>query len=375
MGPKGAVEIIFRKDLGDPQKIAARTEEYRQKFANPFVAGQPRLHRRRDHAARDAPAHLPVARDAAREAAREPVAQARQHSAVAKAEARRAKGAAQTAPLPAPRLRHTMFKKILIANRGEIACRVIRTARRMGIRTVAVYSEADRDALHVTRADEAVPIGPPPSAQSYLRHRRDHRRRARRPAPRRCIRATASCPRTRRSPTRWRRPASSSSARSVEAIAGMGDKIASKKLAATARVNTIPGYTDVIRDADAGGRDRAEDRLSGDDQGARRRRRQGPAGRAHRRRGPRGVRELPATRRKAAFGDDRVFIEKFIEEPRHIEIQVLGDAHGNVRLPLGARVLDPAPPPEGDRGGALAVPRRARRATRWASRPSRSPRR
>ena len=89
-----------------------------------------------------------------------------------------------------------MFKKILIANRGEIACRVIETAKRMGIKTVAVYSDADTDALHVPMADEAVRIGPPPSAESYLRHRQDRRGLPGRPAPRRCIPAMAFCPRS-----------------------------------------------------------------------------------------------------------------------------------------------------------------------------------
>ncbi len=131
-----------RRSQGHRRTYRGVSGEVRQ----PVQRWQPRFHRRCDHAARDTQADLPVARDAARQGAREPVAQARQHSAVT-----------------------AMFKKILIANRGEIACRVIRTARRMGIATVAVYSEADRDSRHVELADEAVLIGPPPSRESYLR--------------------------------------------------------------------------------------------------------------------------------------------------------------------------------------------------------------
>ena len=134
-----------------------------------------------------------------------------------------------------------MFKKILIANRGEIACRIIKTARKMGIKTVAVYSDADRDALHVEMADEAVHIGPPPAAQSYLlidkiveACKRDRRRggasRLRLP-----VRARGVPDRARR------RPASSSSAPTPSAIAAMGDKIESKKAAAKAKVSTVPG--------------------------------------------------------------------------------------------------------------------------------------
>ena len=220
-----------------------------------------------------------------------------------------------------------MFTKILIANRGEIACRVIRTARRMGIKTVAVYSEADRDARHVELADEAVCIGPPPSRESYLRADR-------------IIEACKATGAQAVHPGYGFLSENEAFSRDLEAagivfigpkhasIAAMGDKIASKKLAAQARVNTIPGYTDVIADADqavkiakdvgypvmikasAGGGGKGL-RVAHNDKEARE--------------------GFAACRAEAAasFGDDRIFIEKFIEEPRHIEIQVLGDAHGN----------------------------------------------
>ena len=136
-----------------------------------------------------------------------------------------------------------MFKKILIANRGEIACRVIKTARRMGIKTVAVYSDADRDALHVEMADEAVHIGPAPAAQSYLRDRQDRRRLPSRPAPRRCIPATASSPSARPSPRRCAEAGIVFIGPNAGAIAAMGDKIESKKLAAAAKVSTVPGFS------------------------------------------------------------------------------------------------------------------------------------
>ena len=221
-----------------------------------------------------------------------------------------------------------MFRKILIANRGEIACRVIRTARRMGIQTVAVYSDADKDALHVARADEAVPIGPPPPAQSYLA----------------IDRIVEACRQTGAEAVhpgygflaeneRFAKALASAGivfiGPNVEAIGGMGDKIASKKLAEKAGVNTIPGFTDVIRDADhavavarkvgypvmikasAGGGGKGL-RIASSDAEARD-----------------GFVSCQNEAR-SAFGDDRVFIEKFIEQPRHIEVQVLGDAHGNV---------------------------------------------
>ena len=220
-----------------------------------------------------------------------------------------------------------MFKKILIANRGEIACRVIRTARRMGIKTVAVYSEADKDARHVELADEAVLIGPPPSAQSYLQIERivkackDTGAEAVHPGYGFLSENAAFCAALEKEGIVFIGP-------KVHAIEAMGDKIASKKLAIEAKVNTIPGHNQAVTSpeeaveiarrigypvmikASAGGGGKGL-RVAYDDTQCRE--------------------GLTACRNEAknAFGDDRVFIEKFIEEPRHIEIQVLGDAHGN----------------------------------------------
>ncbi|MSR14239.1 MAG: acetyl-CoA carboxylase biotin carboxylase subunit [Gammaproteobacteria bacterium] len=221
-----------------------------------------------------------------------------------------------------------MFKKILIANRGEIACRVIKSAKRLGIKTVAVYSEADRDARHVEMADEAVLIGPPPSRDSYLS----------------MDAIIAACKRTGAEavhPGYGFLSENAVFAKRIEeegivfigpkhlSIAAMGDKIASKKLANEARVNTIPGWNEAIespeqavtiaRDigypvmikASAGGGGKGL-RVAFDDQ-------QTHEGFASCR-----------NEARTSFGDDRVFIEKFVEQPRHIEIQVLGDAHGNV---------------------------------------------
>jgi propionyl-CoA carboxylase alpha chain len=221
-----------------------------------------------------------------------------------------------------------MFKKILIANRGEIACRVIRTARRMGIKTVAVYSEADKDARHVTLADEAVPIGPPPSAQSYLvidrilEACRQTGAEAVHPGYGFLSENSAFCGALEQVGIAFVGP-------KVHAIESMGDKIASKRIAIAAGVNTIPGFTDVIRDADhavaiareIGYPVMIKASAGGGGKGLRVAR-----GDAEAREGFQSCR----TEAKNAFGDDRVFIEKFIEEPRHIEIQVLGDAHGNV---------------------------------------------
>jgi propionyl-CoA carboxylase alpha chain len=143
--------------------------------------------------------------------------------------------------------RFAMFARILIANRGEIACRIIRTARRMGIKTVAVYSEADRRALHVEMADEAVAIGPAPAAESYLRIERIVE----------ACQATGAeavhpgygfLSENPKFPMPWRRRASCSSARTPQAIRAMGDKIESKKFAAKAKVSTVPGHLGVVED-------------------------------------------------------------------------------------------------------------------------------
>ena len=227
-----------------------------------------------------------------------------------------------------------MFKRILIANRGEIACRIIKTARRMGIATVAVYSEADRDALHVEMADAAVAIGPPPAAKSYLA----------------VDNIVAACKESGAEAVHpgygflSERAAFASALEKAgivfigpnpKAIAAMGDKIESKKAAARAKVSIVPGHLGVIEDdnqaiaiaeqigypvmikASAGG-------------------------------GGKGMRIAFAkaevaenfararSEAKSSFGDDRVFIEKFITDPRHVEIQVLGDKHGHV-IHLGER--------------------------------------
>jgi propionyl-CoA carboxylase alpha chain len=227
-----------------------------------------------------------------------------------------------------------LFKKILIANRGEIACRVIRTAREMGIATVAVYSDADRDALHVKMADEAVHIGPPPSAQSYL-------------AIPRILDAIRETGAEAVHPgygflSENAKFAGALTAAGVAfigppqgAIEAMGDKITSKKIAAAAGVSTVPGHTGLIEDADeaaaiassigypvmikasAGGGGKGM-RVAWNDAEARE-----------------GFR-LSRSEAQSSFGDDRIFIEKFVTQPRHIEIQVLGDQHGNL-IWLGER--------------------------------------
>lgn len=227
-----------------------------------------------------------------------------------------------------------MFKRILIANRGEIACRVIKTARKMGIQTVAVYSEADRDALHVEMADEAVLIGPPASAESYL-------------VIEKIVEACRKTGAEAVHPGYGFLSEREAFPRALEAagivfigpnpgaIAAMGDKIESKKAAAKAKVSTVPGYLGVIED------DKHAVRIS-DEIGYPVMIKASAGG------GGKGMRiahskaevaegfNLAKAEAKASFGDDRVFVEKFIVDPRHIEIQVLGDKHGNV-IHLGER--------------------------------------
>ena len=229
-----------------------------------------------------------------------------------------------------------MFKRILIANRGEIACRIIKTARRMGIATVAVYSEADRDALHVEMADEAVPDRPAGGGRELS----GRSTRSSRPASE--TGAEAVHPGYGFLSEREAFPAALAQAGIVfigpnpKAIAAMGDKIESKKAAAKAKVSTVPGHLGVIADEKQAVKIADEIGYPGDDQGLGRRRRQGHAHRAFAR--PRSRKGFARARSeaKSSFGDDRVFIEKFIVDPRHIEIQVLGDKHGNV-IHLGER--------------------------------------
>ncbi|HZT25409.1 MAG TPA: acetyl/propionyl/methylcrotonyl-CoA carboxylase subunit alpha [Pseudolabrys sp.] len=227
-----------------------------------------------------------------------------------------------------------MFKRILIANRGEIACRIIKTARKMGIQTVAVYSEADRDALHVTMADTAVAIGPPEAAKSYL-------------AIEKIVAACKESGAEAVHPGYGFLSEREAFAKALEnagivfigpnarAIAAMGDKIESKKVAAAAKVSTVPGYLGVIDDAGAAVR-------IADEIGYPVMIKASAGG------GGKGMRiaydksevadglARARSEAKSSFGDDRVFIEKFITDPRHIEIQVLGDKHGNI-IHLGER--------------------------------------
>jgi len=222
---------------------------------------------------------------------------------------------------------NTLFKKILIANRGEIACRVIKSARKMGIKTVAVYSDADVNALHVKMADEAVHIGPPPANQSYI-------------VIDKVMEAVRQTGAEAVHPGYGFLSENMNFAAALEAegvvfvgppspaIEAMGDKITSKKLAMEAGVSTVPGYMGLIADTDeavkisneigypvmikasAGGGGKGM-RIAWNDQEARE--------------------GFESSKNEAAnsFGDDRIFIEKFVTQPRHIEIQVLADQHGN----------------------------------------------
>ena len=220
-----------------------------------------------------------------------------------------------------------MFKKILIANRGEIACRVIKTARKMGIKTVAIYSDADRNALHVKMADEAVHIGPSPANQSYIV----------------IDKVMEAIKKTGAEAVHPGYGFLSENPKFADALAEagvafigppkgaiekMGDKITSKKIAQDANVSTVPGYMGLIEDAEdavkisnevgypvmikasAGGGGKGM-RIAWNDTEARE--------------------GFQSSKNEAAnsFGDDRIFIEKFVTQPRHIEIQVLADAHGN----------------------------------------------
>ena len=227
-----------------------------------------------------------------------------------------------------------MIKKILIANRGEIACRVIKTARKMGIATVAVYSDADKNALHVEMADEAIHIGPPPANQSYI-------------VMEKILDAIEASGADAVHPgygflSENKDFAEALKARDIAfigpnpyAIEAMGDKITSKKLAKEAGVSTVPGHMGLIEDAEeavkiateigypvmikasAGGGGKGM-RIAWTDEEARE-----------------GF-QSSKNEAAASFGDDRIFIEKFVTSPRHIEIQVLGDKHGNV-IYLGER--------------------------------------
>ena len=220
-----------------------------------------------------------------------------------------------------------MFKKILIANRGEIACRVIKTARKMGISTVAIYSDADANALHVKMADEAVHIGPPPASESYI-------------VIDKVMQAIKDTGAEAVHPGYGFLSENPKFAEALEdagiafigppkgAIEAMGDKITSKKIAQDANVSTVPGYMGLIEDADeavkistkvgypvmikasAGGGGKGM-RIAWNDEEARE--------------------GFQSSKNEAAssFGDDRIFIEKFVTQPRHIEIQVLCDTHGN----------------------------------------------
>ena len=221
-----------------------------------------------------------------------------------------------------------MFKKILIANRGEIACRVIATAHKMGIKTVAVYSEADKEARHVQLADEAVLLGPAPSRESYL-------------VADKIIAAAKATGAQAIHPGYGFLSENEGFAKRCEdegiafigpkahSIAAMGDKIASKKLANEAKVNTIPGYNDAIETAE-----KAVEIAKGIGYPVMIKASAGGGGKGLRVafNDKEALEGFTSCRNEArnSFGDDRVFIEKFVEEPRHIEIQVLGDSHGNV---------------------------------------------
>jgi propionyl-CoA carboxylase alpha subunit len=227
-----------------------------------------------------------------------------------------------------------VFKKILIANRGEIACRIIRTAERMGIATVAVYSDADAEALHVRVADEAVRIGPAASAESYLDIGRivEACRQSGADAVHPGYGFLSENPAF---PRALAKAGVTFIGPPAKAIAAMGDKIQSKRLAHAARVSSVPGNLDVVPDADTAvaiARDVGYPVMIKASAGGGGKGMRIAASDAEIRDGFRSA----ASEAKSSFGDDRIFIEKYIEEPRHIEIQVLGDTHGNI-VHLGER--------------------------------------
>src|ERR1051325_168852 len=317
-----------------------------REIRQPVCRGGARVYRRHKPPPHAAAGPVPGAPYAARQAARKPVEEARQHPAVMMLP----RWPIQN-PVPGlvrhPRLSNSpgirkedvggrdkpghgarasfAFNKILIANRGEIACRIIKTARRMGIATVAVYSEADAEALHVREADEAVLIGPPPSAESYLR----------------IDRIIEACKQTGAEAVHpgygflseraeFARALAQAGIAFIgplpEAIAAMGDKIESKRLAQAAGVSTVPGDLDVIADAEhalpiarkIGYPVMIKASAGGGGKGMRI---------AHSEAELRDGFASAQHEAKASFGDDRVFLEKYIEDATHIEIQVLGDAH------------------------------------------------
>ena len=227
-----------------------------------------------------------------------------------------------------------MFKRILIANRGEIACRIIKTARRMGIETVAVYSEADKDALHVEMADTAIAIGPPEAAKSYLLI--DKILEACKASGAQAVHPGYGFLSERAAfPKALEANGIVFIGPNPKAIAAMGDKIESKKAAAAAHVSTVPGHLGVI-DNDAEAMEIADEigypvmikaSAGGGGKGMRIAYSKAEVAEGYAR---------AKSEAKSSFGDDRVFIEKFITDPRHIEIQVLGDKHGHV-IYLGER--------------------------------------
>ena len=249
-----------------------------------------------------------------------------------------------------------MFKRILIANRGEIACRIIKTARRMGIATVAVYSEADRDALHVEMADEAVAIGPPPAAESYLVDRQDRRRLqatgARGGASR--LRFSLRARGVRRGAGGGRHRLHRSESRRHRGD-GRQDRIQEAR-PPKAGVSTVPGYLGEIDDAEQAAKIADEigypvmikASAGGGGKGMRIAYRKAEVAEGFAR---------ARSEAQGRFGDDRVFIEKFIDRSAPHRNPGAGRQARQCHPSVRARMLDPAPQPEGHRGGAVAAAR------------------